>query len=86
MNKIMHENMQEIIPVCKKAYSQQIFETLTEEGLPLLKNIEFANYGSNLGDIENIINSFNENDIKEHINACFIEQIPEIEIYKNEGW
>ena len=85
LHNIMNQDLQDIIPQAKEAYLQKITKILTdEEELSLVKNITLANLGNNPKDFENVINSIEENEIKKSINSFFIEQIPEIELCKNE--
>lgn len=82
LNKILNEDMRDILAVSKKSYVEDNKKMLSgAEYLPVIKNAALAEFGNN----ENIypaLELLREEDIKQCIKEKFLEKKPLIEEYK----
>ena len=73
LNKLLNEDLDKIIKMGKLSYKKEIIGQLTEQEIPLLKNITLAHYGNNFSQIENLIDSINQNDVKQNIRMILMQ-------------
>ena len=73
LNKLLNEDLDKIIKMGKLSYKKEIIGQLTKQEIPLLKNITLAHYGNNFSQIENLIDSINQNDVKQNIRMILMQ-------------
>ena len=85
IDKLLNEDIDKIINTGKLSYKKEIIGQLTKQEIPFLKNIALTHYGNNFSQIENIIDSINQNDVKQNIRKIFKQYELEIERDCNEN-
>jgi len=87
--RLMKKDFSETLKSIKLEYKTNLAKDLKECNFSSLQNLKIANLGSDIFNVYEMIDSINEEDIKQYIKKHFIEQHPVIEIecpqeaYKN---
>ena len=76
LNKICNDDLSQELDKLKSYYKDKLKTTFTGERLDLIKNWELISYQSDIFKLYEIIDSINQNDIKDYLKQYLVEQEP----------